>query len=786
MIGKTISKYKILEKVGEGGMGIVYKAQDLKLDRFVAIKFLPHYFSSDTERKKRFIHEAKTASSLDHSNIGTIHELSEDGNGQMYIVMAYYDGESLKDRLIRKPLEINEAIEISVQVANGLVRAHEAGIIHRDIKPANIIITKQGEVKIIDFGLAKRNGDTQISKDNAAPGTIAYMAPEQVVGNSIDSRTDIWSFGVVLYEMITGELPFKGEFDQAVIYSILKKEPITSISLRTGIPFEIEQIINKALVKKPEERFSNMDEFLTNLQSINDSSNAEKLAVIPEKEKFQTLNRSFVFSIFATLIIILISAVIYIFSLPANKIDSIAVLPLENLSEDPEQEFFVDGMHAELHAKLAGIGALTVISRTTVMQYKGVSKTVPEIGKELQVDAVVEWAAWRVSDSVRFAVHLIDAANDRSMWSETYSGSFANIPVLQSEIVNAISQEIKVELTPQEELHLVTSDPVDSEAYDIYLKGLYIFNNNKTKDGFEKAIQLYQQCALIDSSFAPAYAGLANVYNTMGVWGILNWQTAIEKARHAAYKALELDDSIAEAHISLAMIKWFEWNWSEADREWNRAYELNPGVVIERTAYLKYLQTRRLFDERNEIIKRYRDRHPLSLNAMLYSGATFSQSGQYAKALEKYQSVLDINPNQPGALLVVGMTLICLGEYDKALSTFEKYSDLAGRDDQNSMSLLGLGYALAGQNEKAIDIVNEMIESYNTGAHRSPVYIAGPYIALGEVEQAMYWLKKAFEVRDPALPTMLVEFMEDCPNMLSNTIVDDPRFIEIVKNVGFK
>ena len=404
MIGKTISHYKIIEKLGEGGMGIVYKTQDLKLDRFVALKFLPPHLTSSEDEKQRFIHEAKAASALQHNNICNIHEIDETEDGQLFICMDYYEGDTLDKRITEKPLPIDEATDIAIQIAQGLAKAHEKDIVHRDIKPANIMLTSDGVVKILDFGLAKLSTQTKLTKESTTLGTVSYMSPEQAKGEEVDYRTDIWSLGVILYEMLTGQLPFKGEYESAVIYSILNdtQEPVTG--LRTGMPMELERIINKCLQKNPANRYQHVDELMVDLRSIKRESES---ASIPTKMAHPS-KRSKLIKISAAVlsILILIVAGYFILIQPSEKSvsgweNSIAVLPFDDLSPEGDQEWFCDGMTEQIITNLSKIKRLKVIGRTSIMKFKNTNKTLPEIGQELNVSHILEGSIRRHEDNIR-------------------------------------------------------------------------------------------------------------------------------------------------------------------------------------------------------------------------------------------------------------------------------------------------------------------------------------------------------------------------------------------------
>ena len=782
MIGKNISHYRILERLGEGGMGIVYKAQDTRLQRTVATKVLKPEAIGDSEAKERFIREARAASALNHPNITTIHEIDE-WQGQHFIVMEYVEGKTLREKVKSDLLPMDEVLDIATQTAEALKEAHDNDLIHRDIKSENIMVTEKGQVKVMDFGLAKLKGMKTLTKTGSTLGTVAYMSPEQAKGKEVDHRTDIWSFGVVLYEMITGQLPFYSDYEQALIYSILNEPPEPMTQLRAAIPKELERIVNKALAKKLDERYQHVVEMLVELKSGTSAIRPRKTKKWSAKPGRMKSKRILSYVLITTLLILLMVAGYYLLTELKKTTTSIAVLPLQNLSGDPEQEYFVDGMHDELITSLAKIRALTVISRTSVMQYKEVKKPLPEIAKELNVNNVVEGTVRRIGDMVRITVQLIDAKMDRHIWAESYERNISNILMLQSEVAQAITREIKVKLAPQEEIRLASTRQVIPEAYEAYLKGMYHYISF-TEEGLKKAILCYKQSIQFDSTYAPAYAGLAKTYNIMGGFGILSRQEFIYKASQASYKALELDSTLAEAHASLAIISGFEWNWAQEDREWQRAHQLNPSSLVAPEWYLMSLFYHRRFDEAMVVAKRMEVLNPLSLTARTMAIWPYLYSGRYAEAMKKLQAILELNPNHHIATFNLGQAYMFIGKYDEAVAMFKKSILLYGEGNQSTKTMLAIAYALAGHTESAIEIIDKMKESYTIGGRIPPANIGIIYVALKENEQAFKWFHQAFEERDPMLPEFLsIDYL---PQHLSNQLHDDPRFIALVKRVGLR
>ncbi len=469
MIGKTISHYHIIGQIGSGGMGVVYKAEDTKLKRTVALKFLPPELTRDPEAKARFIREAQAASTLDHPNICTIHEIDETPEGQLFIVMACYEGKTLKEKIKDEGLRIKEAVDITIQIAQGLEKAHEKGIIHRDIKPANIFITADGNVKILDFGLAKLAGQAQLTKDASTLGTVAYMSPEQISGENIDQRTDIWSLGVVLYEMLTGRSPFKGDYEQAIIYSILNEEPDSISSIRSDFPAELELVIQKAMHKDSMKRYRNVNELLIDLKTTKRNLEVKWIDYLEK------------------------------------AVPSIAVLPFVNMSADPENEYFSEGMSEDIINALSKIKDFRVAARTSTFSFKGEKIDLHEIGRKLKVETVLEGSVRKAGNRMRITAQLINVQDGYHLWSEQYDRVVADVFDIQDEITLAIVDALKVELLAGENLAVTKRYTDNVEAYNLYSKGRYYWNKMNT-ESFRKAIDHFQKAIAIDPSYALAYA----------------------------------------------------------------------------------------------------------------------------------------------------------------------------------------------------------------------------------------------------------------------------------------
>jgi serine/threonine-protein kinase len=576
MIGQTVSHYRILEKLGEGGMGVVYKAQDLKLKRTVALKFLPPELTRDKSAKTRFIHEAQAASALQHHNICTIHEIDETPDDQLFISMDCYQGETLKDRIARGPLAVEEALDIASQVAAGLSKAHEAGMVHRDIKPANIMVTTDGVVKLLDFGLAKLAGQTKLTKIGTTVGTVSYMSPEQARGEEVDARSDIFSLGAVFYEMLTGAVPFPGDHEAAVLYGIIHGEPKPVSDFRSDGPAELGPILKKLLSKVPSDRYEMLGDFLADIRAFKEHK--EALVGTPLDRRARRRWRNLGLAMAAAVIIVAAGIILIrsIFTTHPGKIDSIAVLPLDNLSKDPGQEYFADGMTEALITDLAKIGSIRVTSRTSVMRFKGSQESLPEIARALGVHAVIEGSVLLVGDRVRISAQLLDAAKDRHIWADSYERDVRDVFAVQQEVARAVAAAIRVRLTPTETASLRNAAQVDPKVHETYLRGRYYWNQ-RTRDGLERSVEYLKSAVELDPSFAPGYAALAEAYIVMVTYGYGDLRDLYALASHCGEKAIEIDGELSPAYAALAGVKVFsEFDYPEAERLYEKAIALDP------------------------------------------------------------------------------------------------------------------------------------------------------------------------------------------------------------------
>jgi serine/threonine-protein kinase len=773
MIGKTISHYKILEKLGEGGMGVVYKAQDTKLDRLVALKFLPKHLLCDSEAKTRFEHEAKAASALDHPNIATIYEIDE-VEGQCFISMAYVEGKSIKELLKVKTFSLNEVLDIGIQICEGLAMAHEKGIVHRDIKSDNIMVTPRGQVKIMDFGLAKLRGVSKLTRTGSTVGTLAYMSPEQVQGIEVDQRSDVFSFGVVLYEMITGQLPFKGEHEAAVVYSIINETPEPLARYKVNVPEELQRIVDKALVKGRAERYQHVDEMMADLRSIN--KKLERIAPVQEPKKPKGLKKPavYVYASIAILAAILILSKLFFFASREVPISSIAVLPFQNLSADPEQEYFSDGITEALISELSKIKALRVISRTSAMHFKKTEKSLPEIAHDLNVDAVVEGSVQRVQDDVRITAQLIKAEPEKHLWASDFTRKFKDILILQSEVAQAIAREIKITVTPEEQQKLATYRTVNPEAHELYLKGMYFVNKFSPPD-VEKAFKYFEQALQKDPNYALAYTGMAKGYDYL-VSVTMPPKEAWPKVDSLARKALSLDKTLADAYVLVADVKTgYEWDWKGAEENYKRAIELNPNHATAHAWYAMYLLAMKRLDEALREAKHAKELDPLSFDINWMMSYAFLYTGQYDSAIALANKVLKLDSTFVLAYNILGESYLLKKMYNEAIPQFRKSIALGFR---YSISGLAHAYAETGKETEAQKILNDLLEESKRG-YVDPFDFALVYFALGEQDKAIEYLEKAYEYRSVLLP-----FIRTFPEWEDYS--KDPRVVALLKKMGLE
>jgi serine/threonine-protein kinase len=793
---RKIRHYRIISRLGAGGMGEVYLAHNTRLGRKVAIKFLPEQFTGDADRMWRFELEARAASALNNSHVATIYDICEE-DGAHFIVMEYVEGENLADTISRRHLDAAEVVEIGLQVADALDEAHSKGITHRDIKPANLMLNDRGQVKVLDFGLAKLTGpfgqsdDSQhIARIETAPGlvmgTVAYMSPEQALGREVDLRTDIFSLGVVLYELAAGRRPFTGDTATETIDRILHAKPAAVTRLNDRMPKDLERIIARCLEKDRELRYRSSGELINDLKRLQMQSLTSRPKFVSDLSSLdigQWLSRQSRFKsgwarlVFAVLILA-IGVAVYLRVVhprlfpPRTDIDSLAVLPLANLSNDKEEEYLADGMTDELISNLMGIGALRVISRTSVVRYKGTHKPIPEIAMELNVDALVEGSVRRTGEKVRISVRLIRGATDQHLWIKNYESNRSEILMLQSLIAQDIATEIQIKITPQERDRLTRVATVNPEALQLYLMGRF-FWRQRTGDGISKSVDYFLQAIDKDPNFAPAYSGLADSY-IIGMSN-LSESDAMEKAKAAATKALTLDDTLAEAHASLAAVKMLhDWDWPGALAGFKRAIDLKPGYVTAHHWFAEYLTAMGRNEEALAEITKAQELDPFSVIISRDIGQHYFYRGLYDRAIEQSRRTMALQSDFFPAHMLLALSYAKKRMFAEAIAAINEAEKLSS--SSNNRAILGYVYALAGRRLEAQQALDALIELSRKEAV-SPHWIAAIYGELGDKDRAFTWLEKAFDNRDGFLAYLKVH-----PALES--LRSDPRFRDLTRRVG--
>ena len=761
MIGETILHYKIIEKLGEGGMGVVYLSEDMKLKRQVAIKFLPHQISANEEEKKRFEIEAQAAAALNHPNIATIHNI-EETDKEMFIVMEYIKGKELKDLVETGHalfLQRDEIIKIAIQIAEGLEAAHKEGITHRDIKSSNIMIAESGIVKIMDFGLAKVSGRTKLTKMGSTMGTIDYMSPEQARGEEVDNRTDIWSFGVVLYEMLTGKMPFRGDYDQATIYSILNEEPKPAADIDAGL----QHIISKSLNKNPDERYQSAGEIAEELRTI---STGEKLKYTSTKKQSK-LRR-----IAAGVVVVIIAIALYLF-MPSSKsvkesetIKTIAILPFTNLSPDPNQGYFADGLSEELIDFLSKNPQLRVTAKTSSFSFKGTKTDIKTIAAKLNVNNILEGSVQKAGNNLRISADLVDVETDATLWSNTYNGTMNNIFALQDSISGNVAEALKVSLLGKEAAKL--KQKTDPEAYNDYLLGNHFFDL-RGKENWEKAEDYYEKALSIDSSYAPAWVGLSRVHSQQAHQGYVPVDEGNPKARKEAEKALELNPNLADAYAQIGRIKnLYDWDWTGADEAFKKGLELEPKNVDVINGAALLAATLGRFDDAIKLERRIIDIDPVHLSGYLDLGLYTWYSGLPDESIAVLRKCLELNPQYPEAHLFIGNDYIEKGKPDSALLEIQKETAPFWKDYG-----LAIVYHALGKKKEADDKLTDLIKS---DANDAAFQIAEIYAYRNEKDKAFEWLEIAYKQRDGGCADIIGD-------PLMRNLIKDPRYAAFMKQM---
>jgi serine/threonine-protein kinase len=806
MIAESIAHYRIIKKLGAGGMGEVYLALDTKLDRKVAIKVVQPDSLADESLKKRLLREAQAAAKLDHPNICSVYDVNET-DSLTFIVMQYIEGETLAEEMERQPLELSTALAIAQQAAEGLAEAHARGIVHRDLKPQNMMITPRGQLKILDFGLAKLmpSGDsvdfeaataTLLSTPGHVIGTVPYMSPEQLQGEPIDARSDIFSLGVIFYEMLAGKHPFQDKSAAVTLSRILLAEPIPTEQFQAQVSPELQALLSKMLCKDEAARYQSAEDFLTDLRQLPPQRAAvdtqadaprttKEVSAITPKEKvadgiLSKAQRN-KWALLASALALILLAVVVTRWLSSEHLDSLAILPFTyassnpQLMANPDREYLSDGLTESIINNLSQLANLKVIARSSVFRYKGKDLDVQAIGRELNVRAVLTGQIIQEGDELTIKVALMDVQGNRSIWGATYQRKTADFQTVQKEIASNVSEKLSLKLTGADETQLAKTYTESGEAYEAYLKGRYHWNK-RTDEGFKQATSFFQEAINKDPTYALAYTGLADCYTLRSDYGFLAPREGYALAKGAVTLALKYDESLAEAHTSMASIKAvMDWDWQGAENEYRRAIELNPKYPTARHWYATQLLLQGRLDQALQEIKKAQQLDPLSLGINKDFAVILLYARDYDNALEQCRKTLEIEPHFGVMSTYIAQIYELKQKYPEAVGELEK-AHRAAPEDAEITYALGQAYALAGKKDEALKILNELNQPAKQNIYL-PKEAAYLYALLGEKEQAIAILEKAAEnhyisVAEVKMDPRLTELRKDA------------RVVELLQKVG--
>ncbi len=780
MIGKTLGHYRIESQLGAGGMGVVYRAHDEKLERTVAIKVVGERLASEPNARERLLREARTASALNHPHICTVHEVGE-ADGLVFIVMEHVAGRSLS-ALLSEPRPMEMVVRYGIQIADALAHAHERGVVHRDLKTGNVMLTPEGRIKVLDFGLAKRlptedidqsptRTEGSLTEDGQVVGTLHYIAPEILRGQAADARADIWALGVLLYELAMGDLPFQGRTRFEVTHAILGEAPT---ALSEKIPAGLRAVILRCLAKEPGQRYQRASEVRAALEAIESGSSAPAIAPEPPASR-----RWRIWSAGLVAVVLLLAWFGWARFFVKPSIESVAVLPFVNVGADPEQEYLSDGIAESVIASLSQIASLRVIAFGSVARYKGHDLDAGKIGRELKVAAVVMGKVEQHGNMLVIRADLVDAADGRELWGQKFSRKASDLLSVQDDISSEIVSNLRQSLTGEERKRVARHPTENSEAYQLYLKGNFYHLKQNTLEDYNKALDYYQQAIQKDPAFALAYSGLADLYTSMAFVGAIPPKEASEKARAAIHRAQEIDETLPAVHLSRAVLAWgFDWDWSTAENECQRAFELNPN---DSGAHFFCGQCSRAlgrFDEAISRMKRAEEVDPLSAEMGRSLGDTYYWAGRYDQAITQFRKVLELAPQDSQTHDHLADVYARKGMHKESIA--ERQQAFALQGDKESADGLGQDFERLGfervmqqQNQTILDDAKERSRT----AYVSPFEFALAYARLGDKDQAFTWLNKAFEERSPWLT-----YIKTDP--ASEPLRSDPRFADLLRRIG--